>query len=81
MARDGDREHGLVARGILEHATVRTAPNEEFQFTARNGPDCEYFVEQGYVVYMIDQAMRGRSAWHPGDGATCSAHWPSGSGA
>ncbi len=30
----------------------------------------EYFVEQGYVVYMIDQPMRGRSAWHPGDGAT-----------
>ena len=28
------------------------------------------FVEQGYVVYMIDQPMRGRSAWHPGDGAT-----------
>jgi pimeloyl-ACP methyl ester carboxylesterase len=27
-------------------------------------------VEQGYVVYMIDQPMRGRSAWHPGDSAT-----------
>ncbi len=27
-------------------------------------------MEQGYVVYMIDQPMRGRSAWHPGDGAT-----------
>jgi pimeloyl-ACP methyl ester carboxylesterase len=30
----------------------------------------EYFVEQGYVVYMIDQPSRGRSAWHPGDGPT-----------
>jgi pimeloyl-ACP methyl ester carboxylesterase len=30
----------------------------------------EYFVEQGYIVYMIDQPMRGRSAWHPGDGPT-----------
>jgi hypothetical protein len=30
----------------------------------------EYFVEQGYVVYMIDQPMRGRSAPHPGDGPT-----------
>jgi pimeloyl-ACP methyl ester carboxylesterase len=30
----------------------------------------DYFVEQGYVVYMIDQPMRGRSAWHPVDGAT-----------
>src|SRR5258708_37436505 len=25
---------------------------------------------RGYVVYMIDQPSRGRSAWHPGDGAT-----------
>jgi hypothetical protein len=30
----------------------------------------EFFVEQGYVVYMIDQPMRGRSAYHPADGAT-----------
>jgi len=30
----------------------------------------EYFVEQGYIVYMIDQPMRGRSAAHPGDGPT-----------
>ena len=28
----------------------------------------QWLVEQGYVVYMIDQPMRGRSAWHPGDG-------------
>jgi pimeloyl-ACP methyl ester carboxylesterase len=30
----------------------------------------EYFVEQGYIVYMIDQPMRGRSAEHPSDGPT-----------
>jgi len=30
----------------------------------------EYFVEQGYIVYMIDQPMRGRSAIHPSDGPT-----------
>jgi pimeloyl-ACP methyl ester carboxylesterase len=29
-----------------------------------------YFVEQGYVVYVIDQPMRGRSASHPSDGPT-----------
>jgi hypothetical protein len=32
--------------------------------------DGQYFVEQGYVVYMIDQPMRVRSAAHPGDGPT-----------
>jgi pimeloyl-ACP methyl ester carboxylesterase len=30
----------------------------------------DYFVEQGYIVYLVDQPMRGRSAWHPNDGAT-----------
>lgn len=30
----------------------------------------DFFVAQGYVVYVMDQPMRGRSAWHPGDGAT-----------
>ncbi|WP_428003666.1 alpha/beta fold hydrolase [Acidovorax sp.] len=30
----------------------------------------DYFVEQGYIVYLVDQPMRGRSAWHPADGPT-----------
>jgi pimeloyl-ACP methyl ester carboxylesterase len=30
----------------------------------------DYFVEQGYTVYLVEQPMRGRSAWHPSDGAT-----------
>jgi pimeloyl-ACP methyl ester carboxylesterase len=30
----------------------------------------DYFVEQGYVVYLIEQPMRGRSAAHPSDGPT-----------
>lgn len=30
----------------------------------------DFFVGQGYIVYMLDQPMRGRSAWHPGDGPT-----------
>lgn len=29
----------------------------------------DYFLGQGYVVYLIDQPARGRSAWHPSDGA------------
>jgi pimeloyl-ACP methyl ester carboxylesterase len=28
----------------------------------------DYFLGQGYVVYLIDQPARGRSAWHPSDG-------------
>jgi pimeloyl-ACP methyl ester carboxylesterase len=30
----------------------------------------DYFVEQGYVVYLMEQPMRGRSASHPSDGPT-----------
>jgi pimeloyl-ACP methyl ester carboxylesterase len=30
----------------------------------------DYFVEQGYVVYLMEQPMRGRSAAHPADGPT-----------
>ena len=30
----------------------------------------DFFVEQGYIVYMVEQPMRGRSAWHPSDGTT-----------
>ncbi len=28
----------------------------------------DYFLGQGYVVYLVDQPARGRSAWHPSDG-------------
>jgi len=30
----------------------------------------DYFVEQGYIVYLMEQPMRGRSAVHPADGPT-----------
>jgi pimeloyl-ACP methyl ester carboxylesterase len=30
----------------------------------------DYFVEQGYIVYLMEQPMRGRSAAHPADGPT-----------
>ena len=30
----------------------------------------DYFVEQGYVVYLMEQPMRGRSVVHPADGPT-----------
>src|SRR5712691_7843291 len=53
----------------LIHGAAQTATNWMGTPDGRKGW-AEYFVEQGYVVYMIDQPMRGRSAWHPGDGAT-----------
>ena len=54
---------------VLIHGAGQTATNWMGTPDGRQGW-AEYFVEQGYVVYMIEQPMRGRSAWHPGDGVT-----------
>lgn len=54
---------------VLIHGAAQTATNWMGTPDGRKGW-ADYFVEQGYVVYMIDQPMRGRSAWHPQDGAT-----------
>ena len=54
---------------VLIHGAGQTATNWMGTPDGRKGW-AEYFVEQGYVVYMIDQPSRGRSAWHPGDGPT-----------
>jgi pimeloyl-ACP methyl ester carboxylesterase len=54
---------------VLIHGAAQTATNWMGTPDGREGW-AEYFVSLGYVVYMIDQPMRGRSAWHPGDGAT-----------
>ena len=54
---------------VLIHGAAQTATNWMGTPDGRKGW-AEFFVEQGYVVYMIDQPMRGRSAWHPVDGAT-----------
>src|SRR5438874_10937555 len=54
---------------VLIHGAAQTATNWMGTPDGRKGW-ADYFVEQGYVVYMIDQPMRGRSAAHPGDGAT-----------
>ena len=54
---------------VLIHGAGQTATNWMGTPDGRKGW-ADYFVEQGYVVYMIDQPMRGRSAWHPADGAT-----------
>ena len=54
---------------VLIHGAAQTATNWMGTPDGRKGW-AEYFVEQGYIVYMIDQPMRGRSAEHPSDGPT-----------
>jgi pimeloyl-ACP methyl ester carboxylesterase len=54
---------------VLIHGAAQTATNWMGTPDGREGW-AEYFVGLGYVVYMIDQPMRGRSAVHPADGAT-----------
>jgi pimeloyl-ACP methyl ester carboxylesterase len=54
---------------VLIHGAAQTATNWMGTPDGRKGW-AEYFVEQGYIVYMIDQPMRGRSAPHPSDGPT-----------
>ena len=63
--RDVRRPYPLV----LIHGAGQTATNWMGTPDGRKGW-AEYFVELGYIVYMIDQPMRGRSAAHPSDGPT-----------
>lgn len=49
---------------VLIHGAAQTATNWMMTPDGRKGW-AEYFVEQGYVVYIVDQPARGRSAWHP----------------
>jgi pimeloyl-ACP methyl ester carboxylesterase len=49
---------------VLIHGAAQTATNWMMTPDGRKGW-AEYFVEHGYIVYMVDQPARGRSAWHP----------------
>lgn len=58
--RDVRQQHPIV----MIHGAAQTATNWMQTPDGRKGW-AEYFVEQGYVVYMVDQPARGRSVWHP----------------
>jgi pimeloyl-ACP methyl ester carboxylesterase len=54
---------------VLISGAAQTATNWMGAPDGRKGW-AEFFVSQGYVVYIVDQPARGRSAWHEGiDGA------------
>jgi pimeloyl-ACP methyl ester carboxylesterase len=52
---------------VFLHGLSQTATNWLGTPDGRMGW-ADYFLGQGYVVYLIDQPARGRSAWHPSDG-------------
>jgi pimeloyl-ACP methyl ester carboxylesterase len=61
---------------VLFHGAAQTATNWMGTPDGRKGW-AQYFVEQGFVVYMVDQPARGRSAWHGGiDGKLTSFSVP-----
>ena len=49
---------------VFIHGAAQTATNWMMTPDGRKGW-AEHFLELGYVVYMVDQPARGRSAWHP----------------
>jgi pimeloyl-ACP methyl ester carboxylesterase len=49
---------------VLIHGAGQTATNWMGTPDGRAGW-ADYFLEQGYVVYLVDQPARGRSPWHP----------------
>lgn len=49
---------------VFIHGAGQTATNWMGTPDGRAGW-ADYFLEQGYVVYLVDQPARGRSPWHP----------------
>ena len=60
---------------VLFHGAAQTATNWMGTPDGRAGW-ADYFLSQGYVVYMVDQPARGRSAWHSSTNAALSGLSP-----
>ena len=60
---------------VLIHGAAQTATNWTGTPDGRAGW-ADYFVSQGYIVYMVDQPSRGRSAWHPSTNPALSGFSP-----
>jgi pimeloyl-ACP methyl ester carboxylesterase len=61
---------------VLLHGAAQTATNWTGTPDGRAGW-ADYFLSQGYVVYMVDQPARGRSAWHLSTNGPLSGFSPS----
>jgi pimeloyl-ACP methyl ester carboxylesterase len=60
---------------VLLHGAAQTATNWMGTPDGRGGW-ADYFLSQGYLVYMVDQPARGRSAWHSSTNAALSGFSP-----
>jgi pimeloyl-ACP methyl ester carboxylesterase len=60
---------------VLIHGAAQTATNWMGTPDGRTGW-ADYFVSQGYIVYILDQPARGRSAWHSATNAALSGLSP-----
>jgi pimeloyl-ACP methyl ester carboxylesterase len=60
---------------VLVHGAAQTATNWMGTPDGRAGW-ADYFLSQGYVVYMVDQPARGRSAWHSSTNPALSGFSP-----
>src|SRR5580658_5027186 len=60
---------------VLLHGAAQTATNWTGTPDGRAGW-ADYFLSQGYVVYMIDQPARGRSPWHASTNPALTAFSP-----
>ncbi|MES3000705.1 MAG: alpha/beta hydrolase [Pseudomonadota bacterium] len=60
---------------VLISGTAQTAVNWMSTPDGREGW-AQYFVDRGFEVYMVDQPLRGRSAWQPGIDAELGRPFP-----
>jgi len=60
---------------VLIHGAAQTATNWMGTPDGREGW-ADYFLSQGYAVYMVDQPARGRSAWHSSTNSALASFSP-----